>query len=145
MSYKTAQFENLFFIRWSAPPTQLAMEKVIPMVSQAAQQAKGKKLIWIASVSSDVKVPNAEGRKALNELMLETKKHCEVNYLIIEGNDLQHNLQRVIMQGVLILTRTFDDFLQVHKSQDAVLADVSKRIGRDATELFRKAQEAKVV
>ncbi|WP_426752602.1 DofB protein [Myxococcus sp. Y35] len=109
---------------------------------QEASARLNSKLIYIASVSAKSKVPDANDRAILNQFLLDGRKTwMEQAWLIYEGSDLQHNLQRVIISGVLILTRTFDNFLSVAKSGDSIIKDVSAVLKKDATPLFAMAKE----
>ena len=69
------------------------------------------------------------------------RKYCAELHLVVEGNELQHNLQRVIVSGMLILTRTYDDqFARVHKTADTVAPYLTNRLGVDGVKVVAEAR-----
>lgn len=144
MNYKAALIDDVFFVHWITPPQPEDLRLLLPQVEKVAQQVGGK-FIWVSAVAPSSTLPNAEQRKGIGELINMAKKHCVVGHMIMKGSDLQHNLQRVIVQGLLIITRMHDGFLHIHKSTDTVAADITHRLGRDGNEIIRKAIEAGVV
>ncbi len=140
-TYKAEIFDRIVFSRWDNPPTKEDMTLLFAQVQEASARLNSK-LIYIASVSAKSKVPDANDRAILNQFLLDGRRTwMEQAWLIYEGSDLQHNLQRVIISGVLILTRTFDNFLSVAKSGDSIIKDVSAVLKKDATPLFAMAKE----
>ncbi|MCE9670434.1 DofB protein [Myxococcus stipitatus] len=140
-SYKAEVIDRVIFSRWQSPPTKEDVAAIMAQMEEASKKL-GTKLIYVASVSSKSKVPDANDRTVLNNFLLEIRKTCvEQAWLIYEGTDLQHNLQRVIISGVLILTRTFDNFLSVAKSGDSIVKDVGAVLKKDATPIFQLARE----
>lgn len=140
-TYKAEIFDRIVFSRWDNPPTNEDMTLLFAQVQEASARLNSK-LIYIASVSAKSKVPDANDRAILNQFLLDGRRTwMEQAWLIYEGSDLQHNLQRVIISGVLILTRTFDNFLSVAKSGDSIIKDVSAVLKKDATPLFAMAKE----
>lgn len=140
-TYKAEIIDRVIFSRWPNPPTK---EDVTTMLAQMQDASKrlGSNLIYIGSVSPKSKVPDASERAVLNQFLLDARRTCvEQAWLIYEGTDLQHNLQRVIISGVLILTRTFDNFLSVAKSGDSIVKDVSVVLKKDATPIFQLARD----
>ncbi|MCP3100843.1 DofB protein [Myxococcus sp. K15C18031901] len=140
-SYKAEVIDRVIFSRWQSPPTKEDVAAIMAQMEEASKKL-GTKLIYVASVSSKSKVPDANDRTVLNNMLLEIRKTCvEQAWLIYEGTDLQHNLQRVIISGVLILTRTFDNFLSVAKSGDSIVKDVSAVLKKDAAPIFQLARD----
>ena len=66
-------------------------------------------------------------------------------HVIIEGSDLQNSLQRVIISGMLIVTRTYDNYMSVHKNIEGASADLAKRLNKDVTSLIRVARDRGLV
>ncbi|MCP3137728.1 DofB protein [Pyxidicoccus xibeiensis] len=140
-TYKAEIIDRVIFSRWPNPPTK---EDVTAMLGQMQDASKrlNANLIYVGSVSPKSKVPDASERAVLNQFLLDARRTCvEQAWLIYEGTDLQHNLQRVIISGVLILTRTFDNFLSVAKSGDSIVKDVSAVLKKDAAPIFAMAKE----
>ncbi len=132
--------DRVLFARWVSPPTK---EDVNALLNQgkAIRERLGRPLLYVASIDSKVKIPNAEERANLNHLLSQGRPHAEACHIVIEGNDLQNSLQRVIISGMLIVTRTYDDYLSVHKNIDSIAPDVSRRLGKDAAPIIRLARE----
>ncbi|KFE68513.1 hypothetical protein DB31_7750 [Hyalangium minutum] len=108
---------------------------------QQHRERVGKPLLYVGMIDSKSKIPNAEERNLLSHLLSEGRNFCEVAHLVIEGSELQNSLQRVIISGMIIVTRTYDGFLSVHKNVDSVAADLQKRLGKDPAPIIRKARE----
>jgi hypothetical protein len=143
-AFKVDVVDRVIFSRWLRPPTKQDIESM-ELSMAAAHKRLGQSLIYVGSIDSKVKVPNAEERNNLNTLMNAARKYCEVAHVIIEGSDLQNSLQRVIISGMLIVTRTYDNFLSVHKSIDSVASDLAKRLNKDVTALIRVARDRSLV
>ncbi|NVJ04227.1 DofB protein [Myxococcus sp. AM001] len=140
-TYKAEIIDRVIFSRWENPPTKEDVTLVLAQMQEAATRLNTN-LIYVGSVSSKSKVPDANERAVLNQFLMDARRTCvEQAWLIYEGTDLQHNLQRVIISGVLILTRTFDNFLSVAKSGDSIVKDVSAVLKKDAAPLFTLAKE----
>jgi translation initiation factor 6 (eIF-6) len=122
------------------------VKTVLERVATAHHKLGGnQQLIYIGSIDSKTKVPNSEERNNLNELLTALRQYCEVVHLIIEGSELQNSLQRVIISGMLIITRTYDNYLSVHKNVESTVGDLAKRLNKDVTSLVRVARDRGVV
>jgi hypothetical protein len=144
-TYKAEIIDRVIFSRWQNPPTKEDVTLVLAQMQEAAKRLNTN-LIYVGSVSPKSKVPDAQERAILNQFLLDARRTCvEQAWLVYEGTDLQHNLQRVIISGVLILTRTFDNFLSVAKSGDSIIKDVSAVLKKDATPIFQMAKERGLV
>ena len=131
-AFKVDVIDRVMFSRWLRPPTKEdidAMEDTWPMPSSASA---AQMLIYVGSIDSKVKVPNAEERNNLTTLLQGRRNYCEVAHVIIEGSDLQNSLQRVIISGMLIVTRTYDNYLSVHKTVEGTRRGPAKRLNKDA-------------
>jgi archaellum biogenesis ATPase FlaH len=143
-TFKSDVIDRIFFVRYARPPSTEDVVKVLEHVMEARKRV-GEPLIYVGSIDSKSKVPNSEERNNLNELLTALREFCEVVHLIIEGSDLQNSLQRVIISGMLIVTRTYDNYLSVHKSVDSALPDLSQRLHKDMAPLVRLARDKGVV
>ena len=140
-TYKAEVIDRVIFSRWENPPTKEDVSTILAQMQESAKRLNSN-LIYVASVSPKSKVPDAQERAILNQFLLEARRTCvDQMWLIYEGTDLQHNLPRVIISGVLILTRTFDNYLSVAKSSDAIVQDVSGVLKKDAAPIFAMAKE----
>ena len=136
---KSEVIDRIFFVRYVRPPSKEDVKSVLERVASARQRTT-QPLIYVGSIDSKTKVPNSEERNNLNELLTALRPYCEVVHLIIEGSDLQNSLQRVIISGMLIVTRTYDNYLSVHKSVDSTAVDLGRRLNRDATPIILAAR-----
>ncbi|WP_224240520.1 DofB protein [Hyalangium gracile] len=143
-SFKSDVVDRIFFVRYLRPPSKEDAKAVLERVA-VAHKRLAQPLIYVGSIDSKSKVPNSEERNNLNELLLTLREYCEVVHLIIEGSELQNSLQRVIISGMLIVTRTYDNYLSVHKSVDSTVEDLTKRLKKDARPLIRVARDRSVV
>jgi hypothetical protein len=141
---KSDVVDRIFFVRYVRPPSKEDVKTVLGRVI-AAHQRLNQPLIYIGSIDSKTKVPNSEERNNLNELLTALRPYCEVVHLIIEGSDLQNSLQRVIISGMLIITRTYDNYLSVHKDVESAAIDLAKRLNKDVKTLIRVARDRGVV
>ena len=144
-AFKVDLIDRVLFSRWMRPPTKEDIEAMEAVMVAAHKRLNGQMLLYVGSIDSKVKVPNAEERNNLNLLLNAARKYCEAAHVIIEGSDLQNSLQRVIISGMLIITRTYDNYLSVHKDIQGPKADLSKRLNKDATPLIRVARDRGVV
>jgi hypothetical protein len=143
-AFKVDVIDRVIFSRWLRPPTKQDIEAMVAAMALAHKRL-GQTLLYVGSIDSKVKVPNAEERNNLNNLLNAARSYCEVAHVIIEGSDLQNSLQRVIISGMLIVTRTYDNYMSVHKSVDSTISDLSKRLGKDAMPLVRLARDRGLV
>jgi hypothetical protein len=141
---KTERIERVFFSRWLAGPVGDDVGFMEQKLALAQQQVGGK-LLYAASVNQAAKVPNAEQRLKLNKLIHVTRRYCDHAYIILEGNDMQHNLIRAMVSGSLVLTRTFDEFVTVHKNADQVAAELTRQFKLDGPKLIQRARERGLV
>ena len=146
VNFKSDVIDRIFFVRYAQPPTKEAMKAVLERVAQAhSRLGSNQPLIYVGSIDSKSKVPNAEERNNLSELLTALRQHCEVVHLIIEGSELQNSLQRVIISGMLIVTRTYDNYLSVHKNVESASSDLARRLSKDVTPLIRMARDRGLV
>lgn len=137
--------DRVVFIRFERAPFREDVATFESLLKTASATNGGKPLICVAAVESRAKIPDATERANLNALMTMIRNYLEVCFLIFEGPELQSNLQRVIMSGVLILTRTNDGFLHMVKNIDAGASELSQRLGKDATPFIKEARERGLV
>jgi hypothetical protein len=139
-TFKLEVIDRVMFVRFVNPPTKFDVTAVLQQMAVYRDRI-GKPLLYVGLIDSKVKIPNSEERNHLNHFLSAGRAYCEVAHLIIEGNDLQNSLQRVIISGMLIVTRTYDNFLLVHKSVDSIAPDLVKRLGRDPGLIIRAARD----
>ncbi|WP_309243027.1 DofB protein [Hyalangium versicolor] len=143
-AFKVDIIDRVIFSRWLRPPSKQDIEAMEAHMA-AAHKRLGQKLLYVGSIDSKVKVPNAEERNNLNTLLNAARNYCEVAHVIIEGSDLQNSLQRVIISGMLIVTRTYDNYMSVHKTIDGAVPDLAKRLNKDVSSLVRVARDRGLV
>ncbi|MDY7231741.1 DofB protein [Hyalangium rubrum] len=132
--------DRVMFTRWTRPPTKQDVTNLLAEAS-GLRERLGSPLIYVASIDSRVKIPNAEERSNLNDLLFRGRTMADSAHIVIEGSDLQNSLQRVIISGMLIVTRTYDDYLAVHKTIDSVAPDLNRRLGKDPAPIIQLARE----
>ncbi|WP_223634242.1 DofA protein [Corallococcus sp. EGB] len=143
--YKTDVIDKVFFLRWDAPPTADEIQQVFQKMQTAYQQAQ-QPLVLVTIAGAKSAVPNSEQRRHLSNMLSDARALFSEIHVIIEGNELQHNLQRVIVSGMLIVTRTYDDqFIRVHKNADGPAGFIARRLGVDGTQLMNEARSRGVV
>lgn len=140
-AFKVDIIDRVIFSRWLRPPTKEDIDAMEDTMAEAYKRLNGAMLLYVGSIDSKVKVPNAEERNNLTHLLKAARNYCEVAHVIIEGSDLQNSLQRVIISGMLIVSRTYDNYLSVHKSVEGTKIDLTKRLNRDAAPLIRAARD----
>ncbi len=140
-AFKVELIDRVLFSRWLRPPTKEDIVAMEVVMASAHKRLNGAMLLYVGSIDSKTKVPNAEERNNLTLLLNAARRYCEVAHVIFEGSDLQNSLQRVIISGMLIITRTYDNYLSVHKSIEGTASDLSKRLNKDATPLIRAARD----
>jgi hypothetical protein len=139
--YKTDVIEKVFFLRWDAPPTPDEIQAVFQKMQAAYQQAQQQPLVLVTIAGAKSAVPNSEQRRHLSNMLSDARALFSEIHVIIEGNELQHNLQRVIVSGMLIVTRTYDDqFIRVHKSADSAAGFIARRLGVDGSNVVNEAR-----
>jgi hypothetical protein len=143
--FKTALIDRVFFLRWEAPPTQQEVQAVFTQMQGAYEQLKPP-LVLVASLSPQSSVPNTEQRRNLSTLQSDARPLFSEIHAIVEGNDLQYNLQRVIISGINLVTRTYDEtYHHVHKHADLVAPYLSRRLGVDGVKVIHEARTRGVV
>jgi hypothetical protein len=138
--FKLDVIDRVMFARYPNPPSKSDVAAVLQAM-EIHRARIGKPLIYIGSIDSKSKIPNAEERNHLSHFLSEGRSYCEVAHLVIEGSELQNSLQRVIISGMIIVTRTYDGFLSVHKSVESLIPDLTRRLGRDPGAIIRRARE----
>ncbi|WP_375760286.1 DofA protein [Corallococcus exercitus] len=144
--YKTDVIDKVFFLRWDAPPTPEEIQAVFQKMQAAYQQHQQQQLVLVTIAGAKSAVPNSEQRRHLSNMLSDARALFSEIHVIIEGNELQHNLQRVIVSGMLIVTRTYDDqFIRVHKNADGAAGFIARRLGVDGTQVVNEARSRGVV
>ncbi|MFL5347569.1 MAG: DofB protein [Hyalangium sp.] len=144
-AFKVELIDRILFSRWMRPPAKSDIEAMEEVMATAHKSLNGQLLIYVGSIGSHVKVPNAEERNNLTQLLKAARNHCEVAHVIIEGSELQNSLQRVVISGMLIITRTYDNYLSVHKNIESAAADLTRRLHKDALPVIRAARDRGLV
>jgi hypothetical protein len=138
-AFKAGLIGRVFFARYMRPPGREDVAQLEVQLA-SARESLGQPLLYVASIEATVKVPNLTERDTLNLLLATVRKYCEVVHLVIEGSELQNSLQRVIISGMLIVTRTYDNGLAVHKNIASATSDLSERLQCDAAPLIEEAR-----
>jgi hypothetical protein len=144
-AFKVELIDRVLFSRWVRPPTKEDIAAMEEVMAAAHKRLNGAMLLYVGSIDSKVKVPNAEERNNLTMLLKAARSYCEVAHVIIEGSDLQNSLQRVIISGMLIVSRTYDNYMSVHKNVEGAASDLAKRLNRSASPLIRAARDRGLV
>jgi hypothetical protein len=143
--YRTDIIDKVFFLRWDAPPNQDEIQSVFSKMQNAYQELE-QPMVLVTIAGSKAAVPNSEQRRNLSNMLADARPFFSEIHVVIEGNELQHNLQRVILSGMLIVTRTYDDqFIRVHKTADGAAPFIAKRLGVDGGRLVGEARTRGVV
>lgn len=143
--YKTAIIGRVFFLRWEAPPSQEEIHTVFQQMKGAHEQLQHP-LVLVASLSPKSSVPNSEQRRNLSTFHSDARPLFTEIHAIVEGNELQYNLQRVIISGINLVTRTFDEaYHRVHKHADLVAPYLGKSLGVDGVKVIEEARSRGVV
>lgn len=144
-AFKVELIDRVLFSRWMRPPAKEDIDAMEGIMTTAHKGLNGQMLIYVGSIGSTVKVPNAEERNNLIQLLKAARNHCEVAHVILEGSDLQHSLQRVVISGMLIITRTYDNYLSVHKNIEGAAPDMARRLHKDSLPVIRAARDRGIV
>jgi hypothetical protein len=136
--------DRVLFSRWKAGPTDDDVARLDAAMA-TYEKRLGKKLFYVGSVTSEAKVPSAAERVNLQKLMTRSRSFCDHAFLIMEGDELQSNLIRAILSGILIVTRTYGDYLTIHKNAKQVEDELRKRFNYDGSSVMEKARDRKVV
>lgn len=143
--YKTAIIDRVFFLRWESPPEREDIHAVFQQMRETHERLKSP-LVLVASLSSKSAVPNKAQRENLSAFQSDARPLFTQIHAIVEGNDLQYNLQRVIIAGINIVTRTHDDTLQrVHQRAEQVAPLLSSSLGVDGSKVIEEARRRGVV
>ncbi|HZI11873.1 MAG TPA: DofA protein [Myxococcus sp.] len=143
--FKTALIDRVFFLRWEAPPSREEIEAVYTEMKGAYEQVK-QPLVLVASLSPRSAVPNTEQRRNLSNLQSDVRPLFSEIHAIVEGSELHYALQRVIISGINLVTRTLDEtYHHVHKHADQVAPHLHKRLGVDGASIIREARLRGVV
>lgn len=139
-NFKTGLINKVFFIRWEQPPSPQEAQTVSARFREA-YEAYRQQLIVVVITAPKARVPNGEQRKSLFQMLEENRKYiCEL-HLVMEGNELQHNLQRIIASAQLIVTRIYDnDYARLHKDAYAIAPFITKRLRVDGNKIISDAR-----
>lgn len=137
--FRTELIGRVLFARWVAAPSAEDVAAMEVQLGEAMKRAAGP-VIFVASVDSRMRMPNAEQRGHLNRLAHAMRRYCQAAHLIVEGGELQGSMLRVIVSGVLISTHLDGAFLNVHQGVDGAVREVTSRLQTDGEPLFRQAR-----
>ncbi|XXF79276.1 DofB protein [Myxococcaceae bacterium GXIMD 01537] len=137
---KVELIDRVIFSRWKGAPHPDDV-KLMDATMANYERELGTKLIYVGSVNPTAKVPSTQERINLQNLITATRNYCDHAYVIIEGSELQSNLIRVIISGALILTRTYGDYLSVHKDGAQVSEEITRNFRMDGKNLVLRARE----
>jgi hypothetical protein len=139
-NFKTGLINKVFFIRWEQPPNALELQTVT-MRFKEAYEAYRQQLVCVVTTAPKARVPNSEQRKNLFKMLEDHRKYiCEL-HLVMEGNELQHNLQRIIASAQLIVTRIYDNnYARLHKHGDTIAPFLTHRLKADGLKIIHDAR-----
>ena len=139
-NFKTALVNKVFFIRWEQPPSALEIQTVT-MRFREAYEAYRQQLVCVIVTAPKARVPNSEQRKNLFKMLKDHRKYiCEL-HLVMEGNELQHNLQRIIASAQLIVTRIYDNnYARLHKNAESIAPYITARLKADGLKILSDAR-----
>ena len=139
-SYKTACIEQVFFLRWLTPPRPEDPPALLNEMRGFSQRL-GKKIFLVSVVASNTPVPNADQRKILNSLVADSRDVASEVLMVVEGNELQHNLQRIIASAQLIVTRIYDNnYARLHKRAEDIAPFLTQRLKVDGNRIVNDAR-----
>jgi hypothetical protein len=148
-TFRSELLDDVFFTRWSAPPTPEALHEVETRMQQARMHA-GRPLVHVAVLADGPSVPRVE--LDIDPMLQTALKHCAVCYLMLdlrpqgawlvyEGTDLQPQAQQVSIAGTRLLTRLGRPPVRVHEGTAGLAEDLGRRLKWDGTDLLRRARE----
>lgn len=139
-NFKTGLINKVFFIRWEQPPTAQDLF-IVDKRFRESYEAYRQQLSVVVTTGAKARVPNGEQRKGLFTLLENNRKYiCEL-HLLMEGNELQHNLQRIIASAQLIVTRIYDNnYARLHKHSDTIAPYLSARLKADGLKIINDAR-----
>ncbi|PTL80073.1 DofA protein [Vitiosangium sp. GDMCC 1.1324] len=131
---------KVFFIRWEQPPTPQDLQ-VVATRFREAYEAYRQQLCVVITTGAKARVPNGDERKGLFKLLEDHRKYiCEL-HLLMEGNELQHNLQRIIASAQLIVTRIYDNnYARLHKSAEGIAPFLTSKMKVDGNRIINDAR-----
>jgi hypothetical protein len=140
IAFRAELIDRVLFSRWVAIPTP---EDVVAMEFQLAEamQRLAGPVIYVATLDARVPMPNAEARLQLNRLTQVVRRYCEQAHVIVEGDELQRSMQRLILSGMMIATRAGNDFMSVHPDVDSAAQHFTNQLRLDGETLMRQARE----
>jgi hypothetical protein len=131
---------RIVFARWKAGPTSDDVKFMEDTMARHHQQL-GQKLFYVAAVVPTAKVPSPDERANLQNVIKNSRSYCDHTYVVIEGSELQSNLIRVVISGALIVSRTYGDYLSVHKNGDQVVEDLKRNHNLEASQFVQQARQ----
>ena len=137
MSYSWMMIDRAFFIRWK----QLQIADLTHLLRDLtnARRSMTQPIIYVSITPADHRVPTAEERQALNTFAAQAKHHCEVSYLVFEGDSMKHRIQRTALTSMLfLLQREHYSGTHIHKNVESVLQIIGPQMGRTQEELARQ-------
>jgi hypothetical protein len=139
-NFKTALINKVFFIRWEQPPSAQDLYLVDKRFRES-YEAYRQQLCVVVITGAKARVPNNEQRKGLFKLLEDNRKYiCEL-HLLMEGNELQHNLQRIIASAQLIVTRIYDNnYARLHKNAESIAPFLTNRLKVDGNRIIHDAR-----
>ena len=139
-TYKTGLINKVFFIRWEQPPSALEVQTVSTRFRES-YEAYRQQLIVVVITAPKARVPNSEQRTNLFKMLEDNRKYiCEL-HLLMEGNELQHNLQRIIASAQLIVTRIYDNnYARLHKKAEDIAPFLTSRLKVDGNRIINDAR-----
>ena len=139
-NFKTALVNKVFFIRWEQPPSALEIQTVT-MRFREAYEAYRQQLVCVIVTAPKARVPNSEQRKNLFKMLEDHRKYISELHLVMEGNELQHNLQRIIASAQLIVTRIYDNnYARLHKDAFSIAPFLTNRLHADGNKIINDAR-----
>lgn len=152
--------DDVFFTRWSTPPTADTVREVEAHLALARQRARGP-LIHIAVISGGAGSP-PEGLD-IDPLLQVSQRHAGVLYLMFEGYERQADgtehaylllegadleaprprspEQRVRICGTPVVTRLAPDGVRVRAGLAGLAMELGQRLKWDGEDLLRRARE----
>lgn len=144
--YKAELIDKVFFVRWISAPGKQEADEVFAKIQEAYAKLGQQKMVLVTATAPMRAMPGKEQRDYLNNKMAEVRPCFSEWNIVVEGNEFQHNLQRALIQGMLIITRVYEGtFARLHKTPDTIAPRISEALNADGQQIIAKARSLGLV
>jgi hypothetical protein len=124
MTYRLGSFDDVFYVSWHDAPNATSLASIAPELEAAARRC-GRPVSYLTIVTVDVRMPNAEERRAVDEFARRVRPLVDHAYFVLEGDGFRASIHRSVLIGLALWKER--GLMTIYRTVDEALHDIAAR------------------